>query len=236
MIPDFLNPVYYSPDKREYFKYHFEGLDGIEINYSQLHQDLFVLSILNGFRGGFYLEIGASFPIHLSNTYLLEEEFDWHGISIEWDRDKVARHRSRRKNNCFNVDAISICYAELLRSHCAPKIIDYLSIDVDPSPVSFRALELVLEASEYQFRVITFEHDYSYQGRDVERVKSRELLSSLGYKLVVPDVAWDNCSFEDWWVKPELIDVNQLEVMSACINKPCTNIHDYFYTKYRLNA
>ena len=230
---DFLNPIYFSPDKRQYMKFPFEGLDNIETNHSQLHQDLFVLSILNGLRGGFYLEIGASFPIHLSNTYLLEQGFDWHGIGIEWDQKKASKHRLFRKNKCLNRDALSISYSELLDSIYAPKIIDYLSIDIDPSPISLRALQLVLEASEYQFRIITFEHDFSSGGAN-ERIKSRELLSNHGYQLVVPDVAWEKYSFEDWWIKPELINMSQAKKMCVGKDMGAINIHEYFYTKYTL--
>jgi len=51
--------------------------------YSQLNQDLNVLSVLNYKKNGYYVEIGASDGITLSNTYLLEKEYDWKGICVE---------------------------------------------------------------------------------------------------------------------------------------------------------
>ena len=234
MEADFLNPVYYSPDKYGYFKYHFKGLEDLELNYSQLHQDLFVLSLLQGLQGGFYVEIGASYPIHLSNTYLLEAAFNWQGIGIELDEKKVYKHRRLRKNKCLNINAMHVSYIELLRSSYAPHIIDYLSIDVDPSPVSLKTLKLVLKADEFKFRIITFEHDFG-SGGDYERDESRRLLSNLGYELVVPNVTWGRSVIEDWWVKPELVDMNQLHKMRVYGNKDSTtDIHNYFYTKHTL--
>ena len=50
---------------------------------SQLRQDLFVLSRLNFKRGGYYVEFGATNGIDLSNSYILEKDFQWTGILAE---------------------------------------------------------------------------------------------------------------------------------------------------------
>lgn len=52
-------------------------------SYSQLGQDLTVLKFYNNKRNGYFIEIGASDGITLSNTYLLEKEYDWKGICVE---------------------------------------------------------------------------------------------------------------------------------------------------------
>ena len=72
-------------------RHNFPGSESIEKNYSQSMQDMFVLSILNGKKNGVYLEIGADLPRIVNNTYLLETEFDWTGVSFEWESDKVAQ-------------------------------------------------------------------------------------------------------------------------------------------------
>jgi len=52
-------------------------------SYSQIGQDLEVLKTYNNKRGGFFIEIGASDGIKLSNTYLLEKKYNWKGICVE---------------------------------------------------------------------------------------------------------------------------------------------------------
>ena len=50
---------------------------------SQICQDWFVIDTLNLKRGGFFVEIGAASGVSLSNSFLLEKEFDWKGILVE---------------------------------------------------------------------------------------------------------------------------------------------------------
>ena len=47
------------------------------MSYSQIGQDLEVLKFYNFKENGFFIEIGASDGISLSNTYLLEKNFNW---------------------------------------------------------------------------------------------------------------------------------------------------------------
>ncbi|WP_421357751.1 FkbM family methyltransferase [Agrobacterium rosae] len=54
-----------------------------ENSYSQLQQDRWVLSELSEKANGFFVEVGAFNGKDLSNTYLLEKEFEWRGILVE---------------------------------------------------------------------------------------------------------------------------------------------------------
>lgn len=64
---------------------------------SQIGQDLFVLYSLNWKKCGYFVEFGATNGIDLSNTYLLENDFDWTGILAEpakvW-HDDLKKNRS----------------------------------------------------------------------------------------------------------------------------------------------
>lgn len=53
------------------------------MNYSQIGQDLEVLKFYNNKKEGYFIEIGASDGIELSNTYLLEKMYNWKGICVE---------------------------------------------------------------------------------------------------------------------------------------------------------
>ena len=58
-------------------------LENLDKSKSQLRQDLFVLSQLNWKRSGFFVEFGATNGSDLSNTFLLEADFNWTGILAE---------------------------------------------------------------------------------------------------------------------------------------------------------
>ena len=52
-------------------------------SYSQIGQDLKVLKYFNNKKNGYFIEVGAVDGIELSNTYLLEKDYNWKGICIE---------------------------------------------------------------------------------------------------------------------------------------------------------
>jgi hypothetical protein len=53
------------------------------MSHSQLGQDLAVLKAFKDKTNGFFIEIGASDGMELSNTYLLETKYNWKGICVE---------------------------------------------------------------------------------------------------------------------------------------------------------
>lgn len=177
-------------------------------SYSQADQDKFVLLCTNFKRGGYFLEIGAYHPTITSNTYLLESEYDWRGVSIEYDTTHKPLFESMRKSVSVFQDARTINYAELLKD--APQHIDYLQVDLD---VSNRSTLDVIEKLDrevmntHSFGVITIEHDiYTGNYFDTQQ-NSREILTRRGYMLLFPNVQVEfggRVPFEDWWVHPSL--------------------------------
>ena len=214
--------IKYKKEKLDLLKFKFQGIEKIEENFAQAYQDMFVLSILDGKEGGYFLEVGAFDGAFLSNTYLLEKFFGWNGIALDIKESaKVSFDAHRRTSKMVVGDALSLDYSDLLRENNSPKIIDYLQLDIEPQANTLECLKRI-PFDEYQFRVITYETDYydtSSSREESHRImtESREILKSHGYELVVGNVC--NISkedpFEDWYVKPELVDAEILEIFRS---------------------
>jgi FkbM family methyltransferase len=71
------------------------------MSYSQLKQDLEVVKYYKYKKNGYFIEIGASDGIKLSNTYLLEQQYNWTGICVEPIPDKYKLLcKNRKKSHC----------------------------------------------------------------------------------------------------------------------------------------
>lgn len=179
---------------------------------SQAQQESFVLNVLNDLRNGTYVEIGGYDPYSLSNTFILESEFNWQGFAIEIDKKCARRYNKKRRNPCFQSNAITFDYEEKLKELSFPQVVDYLQVDIEPALQSFQALIKVI-FSGFQFRVITFEHDaYDSEMNQDVREFSRHFLSSFGYKLVAGNVRSKGFAFEDWWVHPSYVPIEKYQM------------------------
>jgi hypothetical protein len=219
----------YNKSEIESLRYKFSGAEKISRSHSQVYQDMFVLSMLNGKENGYYLEIGAAHPINNNNTYLLETVFNWKGVSIEINEGEVKKFREIRKNSVICKDATTINYENLLNGINAPNIIDYLQLDCDPHNITYEIL-LSIPFETHKFAVITYEHDYYMDASRSYRQLSRKYLESYGYKLIVGDIAPnDKFSFEDWWVHPDFVDSDIIEKMIDNKKKPINNAKKYMF-------
>jgi len=208
----------YSKNKFERLKVKFNGSENIEENYSEAYQDMFVLTMLEGKKGGTYLEIGAGNSFYGSNTALLEKDFDWKGIALDIDENFVSAHANERKNPCLLKDATKINYNSFLNGLAFPNEIDYLQLDCDPPEVTYRIL-LSMPFDTHKFAVITYEHDYYCDETKSFQEKSKKYLESYGYVRVVNNISPDNNRpYEDWWVHPDLVSQSIIDTM--------TNIND----------
>jgi hypothetical protein len=174
-------------------------------------QESFVLSIFNEKKNGCYVELGAFDSQLGSNTYHLEKDYNWSGVSFEILDDRRSEFTSNRVNPCYG-DALDFNYLNYFEENNFPKQIDYLQVDIDAGykedgrPFGNHYLTLLglisLPLTQYRFSVITFEHDsnmYFTGMRDAQR----EILDSLGYTLVVREI------HEDWWVDPNVLPIDK---------------------------
>ncbi len=198
-------PRYFRGDYQN-LKIKFTGAENIENNWSQSMQDMFVLSMLDGKRNGVYVEIGADQPKVISNSYLLEKDFDWAGVSFELDGDKVIYFNSIRRNKCLCEDATTYDYKFLFEDRNFPKQIDYLQLDIDPAEGTLAALK-ALPLDDYRFSVITYETDVYSSGADIQD-EQIEILESHGYQLVAKNVKCEGNPYEDWWIDPAVVAEN----------------------------
>ena len=189
----------YDESLFERFKFEFNGLFDIRKNYSRHFQDMFVLAVLNGKRNGTFVELGSGHPELYNNTKLLEEEFKWKGLSVD-NSERMCHIFSKNRNTSVMLDDAShLDYNKLFTQQCFERKIDFLRINAESA--SLEALKNIAQ-TKYEFNVIQFQHNAVWWGPEFQK-ESREILSALGYVLLVPNVAVDPKSpYEDWWVHP----------------------------------
>ncbi len=76
---------------------------------SQIGQDRYVINkVYKKKRNGFFVDVGASHGLNLSNTYLLEKDFGWTGICIEPNPNFFRKLIKNRKAKCVQIAAYSV--------------------------------------------------------------------------------------------------------------------------------
>lgn len=184
-----------------------------EENETQLNQDIFAL-LINGFKRGYFLEIGANDGFTLSNTVYLERNFNWNGILVEANpkyynslknRNSIIVNKAIAESNgifqftdaglyggisetlddthsditgksaVINVEGCRL--DDILDENHAPKLIDFISIDVEGGEYSI--LKQLCESKNYRVKCGCVEHNY----RDSDQSRFKELLESAGYSI-----------------------------------------------------
>lgn len=181
-------------------------------SFSQVYQDKFVLKLIG--PNGFFLDLGAGWDAGQvnSNTALLEE-FGWNGISVDGNPSHTDRRKSKSIRSLVLCEYIpQTTIEQILDANNAPTVIDYVSIDIEPS--SLVALKN-FPFDKYQFKVLTFEHDLYAAGPD-QKDAAYALLTSNGYvrlcdNVRVPEAMGDGLYFEDWWVNPNYFSKEFIE-------------------------
>jgi len=178
-----------------------------KLSYSQAGQDIFVINCLNHKKNGIFLDLGCSDPIIINNTYLLETQYGWKGLSVDIDKTMTDKYVNRN-THVWDLDATKLDFNSVIEI-CTDKI-DYLSLDLEPAAETFNCLQTI-PFDRIDFSIITYEHDFWRYG-DEYRDKSRELLTKHGYKIICANVlSFDNIVFEDWYYNPKYIDYKNIK-------------------------
>lgn len=197
--------------------------------YSQAGQDLFILAATNNKHNGYFLEIGSNHHSYNNNSFLLETQYNWKGLLVEYDKSFETSYQIYRNNSIYTInDARLVNYRELLDNNNFPTNMDYLQIDLDVDNKSTLDTLLLLEETvfdKYKFATITFEHDI-YTGNFFDtREISRRIFEKRGYLLAFPDVTvfWNGKyqPFEDWYVHPDLVSndfIDKIKLVNTSIH------------------
>ena len=173
--------------------------------FSQSGQDQFAYNIIG--LNGFYLEIGAHHPIINSNTYKLEKECNWKGISVEFDKSFMAAWEKfpERKNKVIWDNAFNVDYYSIKKKIGLHQRINYLSCDIEPAENTFNILKKIIKAG-LVFDFISFEHDKYNEGNRYDEL-SYDFLSKNDYKVAIKDVYSrdkKNKVYETWYVHKKI--------------------------------
>jgi hypothetical protein len=173
--------------------------------YSEAGQDIFALNLIG--KNGTYLEVGGFKPKLDSNTYILETQNNWRGITIEFKKELQSLWISckDRKNRIYFEDALKFDYKTALEENNLPLHLNYLSCDIDPRDKTFEALKKILKEG-LSFDFISFEHD-DYTSDESYHKLASEYLIPKGYKIAVNNIYPKNKKnkiFETWFVNSKI--------------------------------
>tara|TARA_X000000368_G_scaffold6930_1_gene5341 strand:+ start:1023 stop:1634 length:612 start_codon:yes stop_codon:yes gene_type:complete len=173
--------------------------------YSEAGQDIFALNLIG--KNGTYLEVGGFKPKLDSNTYILETQNNWRGITIEFKKELQSLWSSckERENRIYFEDALKFDYKTALEENNLPLHLNYLSCDIDPRDKTFEALKKILKEG-LSFDFISFEHD-DYTSNESYHKLASEYLIPKGYKIAVNNIYPKNKKnkiFETWFVNSKI--------------------------------
>jgi hypothetical protein len=194
--------------------------------YSLEQQDEFILNLFDHKTHGTFLDVSCSHPVAGSNTFTLENQFNWMGTGFDIVDINATHSWNKIRNSPFvQIDASSDQFTEYLRNNVPQEqVIDYVSLDVDGLS-TVQALENIIKAG-VKFKAVTFEHEF-YLYNNLYRDAQRKILEDLGFISLFSDVRVltaniccpvldnDTESFEDWWVHPDYFDKNLLEIKAS---------------------
>lgn len=167
-------------------------------------QDSLAMALIG--KEGFFVDLGMGHPMNGNNTILLERA-GWTGMCFEIDMGSCDACNKMRVTAAFCHDVARESIKQILDVNHAPKVIDFISFDVDGG--TLKAIEL-FPFEHYEFKVMCFEHD-SY-GKDFRKQYAMvERLSPWDeYYRFAQDVCFEDGNgnlhpWEDWWLNAKYL-------------------------------
>ena len=122
-------------------------------SYSQHGEDNFIWNYLGRKRDGFYVDVGASHPFRLSNTYLLYQN-GWRGVAVEPIPLLGQLHKRWRPEDNLVQKAVGPVPGKLLFREMLPSVLSTLDTDTAQTYVAEGKAQLL---RSYPVEVITLE-------------------------------------------------------------------------------
>lgn len=199
-----------------------------------LSQQDIITKLLLGDKG-YFVDLGSGDGMGDpcdSNTFWLEE-IGWRGLLLDYERRYINKSAELRPNSISVLaNALQINYSELFKVNNVPKVIDYLSIDIEPSSI---AVLKRFPFGEYDFKFLTIEHDwYNFPYGPQQKRELTLFMNGLPYRKIADDVGLTRrtTSFlEDWYVNPKYyadFKVKDIETIFYTQRNPNDIILDLF--------
>jgi hypothetical protein len=200
---------------------------------SQLGQDLFVVGILDAKKSGYFVEFGATDGVSLSNTFLLENDFEWTGILAEpaksWHVELELNRKCKIDFRCVSDQSNTVLkfiesesgelstikgfegldenIRTLAREYDVKTIslLDLLRFHNSPQVIDYLSVDT--EGSEY---LILEKFDFAqFKFRIItcehNFTENREKIFNLLTKNGYKRIWTEFTQFDDWYIHPELI-------------------------------
>lgn len=194
--------------------------------YSQIGQDKWVCEYFNFKRDGYFVDIGAYDGVWWDNTYYLEKELGWKGICIEPGLASFRKLQKSRTCHCVRayisnytgmidfsapeyhlrthgakMKAVVHTMQEILSIYAAPKVIDYISLDVDgPECEVLRGFPF----DKHEVILWTIEHDMYSKGPKI-KIEIKKIMETNGYVIAKENMSDGDKPFEDWYINKKYL-------------------------------
>ncbi len=213
------------------------------MSHSQFHQDLFVLSVLDFKRDGYFVEFGATDGVVLSNTLLLERNFGWTGVLSEpaqvWQTDLKKNRNARIDFRCvWSSSGDQLVFSEtssseystissfseldlnrIFRNKKRSYVVQSVSLSellaAHKSPIVIDYLSIDTEGSEYEIlKNFDFSsHHFRVITCEHNFTENRVKIRELLTSKGYTEVFHIASRVEDWFVRLELIPENVRKVL-----------------------
>jgi FkbM family methyltransferase len=175
--------------------------------YSQHSEDLFVSNFFAGKKKGSYLDIGASHPFKLSNTYLLYR-LGWNGVTVEPIPRLGRLHRKWRPRDTLFPVAVGVERGELEFFEMTPSVLSTLDRAVaeqyiaDGNAILFKKYNIeIVPINEIVERVSAIA-PIDFLSIDIEGLDA-EVLSAIDYSRFRPALICVEANSDDAQRKTE---------------------------------